>query len=498
MGNSASEFHHHSGSNSKLSGDGSPSQSSHHVKNGSAASSPQHSDNLVKLAKILVAKTHAEDNLDGISENVFLKYICKANQPLGKRLFQYYLHTNFETERHGKHKKDHASPDLLTKAGFLSAANYFIGLITDAEQLEFFIKVYSKEKDKIEKNDVLDLVQSAYEMAKSAHRMCCLPDNILMAVVKAIMHGKESVNAKYLHSWICQHCPRLVMWMHRYITHMLTVGHRTIPLNTDEKEDDTDTPILDCEHTSTCINLHPALIWLLTCTLPTLYTKPQSKNVPPSHSIMTDPHVFIEKMISATSPTHWLPLYNSDTDGMSMNRFQHHVFGYNGPTLIFITAEDENMFCIAADDSWKDSKHFWGREHSYCLQLTPEYKVVESGPKILYFNLTSRGFPTGFQVGQDFTNRALTIDLDLTTVTYRGAPYKIQALEVWGCGTVEARDAQIELKKHEIRDTEKRKKINLNAVDWVDNPDRYLLELASSKPNYAQYDKKTQGKSSNT
>lgn len=50
------------------------------------------------------------------------------------------------------------------------------------------------------------------------------------------MHGKESVNTKYLHSWLCLHCPRLVVWLHRSIVHMLTVGYRTIPENKEEEE----------------------------------------------------------------------------------------------------------------------------------------------------------------------------------------------------------------------------------------------------------------------
>lgn len=50
------------------------------------------------------------------------------------------------------------------------------------------------------------------------------------------MHGKESVSKKYLHGWVSHNCPRLVMWVHKYITHMLTVGHRTIPDNTNEDE----------------------------------------------------------------------------------------------------------------------------------------------------------------------------------------------------------------------------------------------------------------------
>lgn len=59
-------------------------------------------------------------------------------------------------------------------------------------------------------------------------------------------------------------------------------------------------------------------------------------------------------------------------------RFQHHVFGYHGPTLMFITAEGGNMFCLASDEEWRDSKHFWGSDHCICMHLTPEYRVIES------------------------------------------------------------------------------------------------------------------------
>lgn len=45
---------------------------------------------------------------------------------------------------------------------------------------------------------------------------------------------------------------------------------------------------------------------------------------------------------------------------------------------MFITTEDDNMFCVASDQVWRDSKHFWGGEHALCLHLTPEYKIIES------------------------------------------------------------------------------------------------------------------------
>ncbi|XP_045119651.1 uncharacterized protein LOC123509425 [Portunus trituberculatus] len=448
---------------------------------------------LIKLAKILVCKSLAEENVDGITRSVFIKYITKSSEPLGKRLFQ-YLMKHWQKEAGGsrttseRHQCAVDKGDVLSSNAFTAAASHLMALHTDSQQMEFYIKLYAGDQEKISKGDVFDLISAAHQVSTCSQRTCCLPDDILMAVVRGAMHGKESINTKYLHSWLCQHCSRLLMWLHRNIMHTLTVGHRTIPDNTEEAEDDRDTPILDCPGKSTCVSLHPALIWLLTCSLPLLYTKPEKSKPHPSNNLLLDPHVFIDKMVLAVSPTHWVPLYNSDEHGLSINRLQHHVFGYHGATLMFITTEGDNMFCVASDQEWRDSKHFWGGEHARCLHLTPEYKIIESGAKILYFNVTSRGFPTGLQVGTDSTNRALTLDLNLTLVTYRKIPYKLQSVEVWGCSTSEVKEAQQELKKREVKDVESRRKVKVNSSDWLDNPDRYLIELAGTRLSYAQYD----------
>lgn len=46
----------------------------------------------------------------------------------------------------------------------------------------------------------------------------------------------------------------------------------------------------------------------------------------------------------------------------------------------------------------------------------------------------------------------------------------------------------MELKKREVKDTESRRKVKMNSSDWLDNPDRYLIELAGTRLSYAQYD----------
>ena len=57
----------------------------------------------------------------------------------------------------------------------------------------------------------------------------------------------------------------------------------------------------------------------------------------------------------------------------------------------------------------------------------------------MYLNLTSRGFPTGFQIGVDSTNRTIAIDTDLSVINFKRIPYKLKALEVWGCGSSQIR-----------------------------------------------------------
>ena len=56
-------------------------------------------------------------------------------------------------------------------------------------------------------------------------------------------------------------------------------------------------------------------------------------------------------------------------------------------------------------------------------------------------------------------------------------------LQVWGCADVEIKVKQEEQKKWEKEQAEKHKKINRNADNWNENPDRYILELAG-RPTY--------------
>lgn len=69
-------------------------------------------------------------------------------------------------------------------------------------------------------------------------------------------------------------------------------------------------------------------------------------------------------------------------------------------------------------------------------------------------------------------------------IEYSKIPDKLMRVEVWGCGDPVSRDRQLEVKKWEVREAERQRVVKLSAADWIDHPDRYLLELAG-RPQYA-------------
>lgn len=66
---------------------------------------------------------------------------------------------------------------------------------------------------------------------------------------------------------------------------------------------------------------------------------------------------------------------------------------------------------------------------------------------------------------------------------YRKIPYSLECIEVWGCGDQASREAQLDIKKWEVKEAERQRCVKLSASDWLDHPDRYLLELAG-RPQY--------------
>lgn len=65
-------------------------------------------------------------------------------------------------------------------------------------------------------------------------------------------------------------------------------------------------------------------------------------------------------------------LYDSNDMGLGANRFLHHVLSYKGPTLCLLQAENNQVFCVASPNEWKESIHYWGGEDAAVIQLLPK------------------------------------------------------------------------------------------------------------------------------
>lgn len=149
------------------------------------------------------------------------------------------------------------------------------------------------------------------------------------------------------------------------------------------------------------------------------------------------------------------------------------VLARGGPLLVAL--------CCPAE--WRDSHCYWGDADCALLQLLPTFSLIERAPKMIYLNTSIRGYPKGLRAGSDPRRPALAIAEGFDSFTFNGAPYSLDSIEVWGCGDQASRETQLEIKKWQIREAEKQRQVKLSAADWMEHPDRYLLELAG-RPQY--------------
>ncbi|KAL3270881.1 hypothetical protein HHI36_021396 [Cryptolaemus montrouzieri] len=234
-------------------------------------------------------------------------------------------------------------------------------------------------------------------------------------------------------------------------------------------------------------NPHPHVLtmsmsWLLASALPPLYSQPRKANSPSGSSNGLTSMAFLANMLSSI-PSHWVLIYDSDENGLGSNRFLHHTMAYKGPTLVVVKTNEGSVFCIACPDEWRESHQYWGREESALYQLLPKFGLLEKGPKMLYLNFSARGYPHGLRVGSDPRAPFISIDGGFEKIEFSKIPDKLCTIEVWGCGDTVSRDRQLEVKKWEVKEAERQRVVKMSASDWVDHPDRYLLELAG-RPQY--------------
>ncbi|XP_053961301.1 uncharacterized protein LOC128865204 [Anastrepha ludens] len=437
-----------------------------------------------KLSEILKEKS-VKHGVNGIVSDVFVSQVFPHYADLGKRLF------------HLMHTASKATTAYLGTVAFRQQCERFLGIMDDDKILECYIKMFAEEDnpDFITKEGVTRLLFTCYTIAMqhSGNAVLCPAINRTFgSVTKSIFFSHDNLSLGFVCRWFEQNLIRLVLLVHKYCVHMLSTSYRGLEQQGQTCGIELQTPVLEQrnpfpdaagrdEGDSNYDSLMPlSQAWLLAGALPPLYSKPQtiqSSNANKSSAAQ----IFKEKL--SMIPSHWTLLYNSNEHGLGANRFLHHVLGYRGPTLVLIHTKDDQTYCIASPNEWKETHLYTGGEGSSVVQLFPKFVILEKKPNILYLNTSIRGYPKGLRAGSDPRKPIIAVDEHFESVDCKGLAAVLLAIEVWGCGDKASRDVQLDIKKWQIKEAERQRTVKLTAADWMDHPDRYLLELGG-RTNY--------------
>eukprot|EP00981_Chlorochromonas_danica_P010376 scaffold3161_cov247-Ochromonas_danica.AAC.11 len=153
----------------------------------------------------------------------------------------------------------------------------------------------------------------------------------------------------------------------------------------------------------------------------------------------------------------WKRLFSSAIDGLSFNRLEHHILGYDGPTCILIKCNNEEKTVLGAFNSsrWKETNRFYGNSKAFLFTIAPKLRIYRSkapsDSNYQWLNSKAYALPHGLGMGGTLEGFRLFIPESLeaceanhTCTTFEpgflvpGERFEIDAIEVWACGGVEA------------------------------------------------------------
>ncbi|GBP20822.1 hypothetical protein EVAR_14548_1 [Eumeta japonica] len=448
-----------------------------------------------KLAKLLVQKSQKEDGINGVTEKVLTKYVFPLYPELARYFHSYARRATSARAQH------------VPLAAFRTHCERLMVLLDDAAILEAYVRMFSADDEggQVKREGVRALLHTCYKLSMDHYpegpQTCLKIHQTLSAVVDGCFGKADTHSVGFVVRWLQENCPRLILPVHRYCVHTLATRHRELEAHIDGNGDgaglELATPVLERSawdvHGVARGLLPVSVAWLLAGALPPLYSRPHAPPAPPPH----DPHramlasaAWVARLVCAL-PSHWVLLYTSREHGLGANRFLHHTLGYRGPTLILVQGGSKSegagaggvTMAVASAQEWRESHQYWGNNECALLQVFPVLAMLERAPKMLYLNTSIRGYPRGLRAGSDPRKPLLSIHEDFEMMEYRGTPYSLDALEVWGCGDTASRETQLEIKKWQIKEAERQRQVKLSPADWMEHPDRYLLELAG-RPQY--------------
>uniref|UniRef100_A0A1B0FH94 Uncharacterized protein n=1 Tax=Glossina morsitans morsitans TaxID=37546 RepID=A0A1B0FH94_GLOMM len=103
--------------------------------------------------------------------------------------------------------------------------------------------------------------------------------------------------------------------------------------------------------------------------------------------------------------------------------------------------------------------------------LFSQFVILEKKPNILYLNTCVRAYPKGLRADSDPRKPITSIDEYFEKIGIK------RINQVWGCGDKTSCEVQLDIKKRQMKKVDGQRTVKLTAADWMDHPDRFLLEL---------------------
>ncbi|XP_006815739.1 uncharacterized protein LOC102808561 [Saccoglossus kowalevskii] len=396
-----------------------------------------------------------EEHSQHIDKEAFHDYFSQPVERFGQ-LFYEHIH------RHFQNAGEIGTGSLLTKQHVVDAIKKVLSLNNKkTEQIKFYCKIFSKEEEMLNQESSSCLVNAAFMMYMASSGYRYKDSEVVLDVFAHRLASCRDINA--LSHYIQNNCPELLNSMHNWVVSLCHGQANPNALHTISNEDYFQGSMLS----------HP-LAWLLSCCISATYTV--------ESTVLGSRGDDLETL----KWEHWMTLYDSNSKGLSLNRLQHHVFNYKGPTIMLVTCTDDNFFAVAVDQEWQESTHHWGGGSCASIQLTPMFRCIEEGSDMMFLNEKSRTMPKGIIVGRNGRNPSFSIDSGLSVVTHSGGlQSNLEAIEIIGCGGKAAMISQAKQKEWELKEAHRMRKVPLPGK-WEENPDKYLLEMGGVKCNHAE------------
>ncbi|KAH9525423.1 hypothetical protein Btru_001401 [Bulinus truncatus] len=374
--------------------------------------------------------------------------------------------------------------ERITREQFVKAGREILKMYDEKAVVKYYFYLFASSKEFMNKEDAKNMFEISFALTLSLSKILYEGDErdprVFSAMVTGLFGINNEVGIDEFNKWLNESCPHLFHCVHNWVCQVLTGS--SLP----EEMEMARVPHLEgLTSGNNCTSM--AILWLLSLTLPPVYTR-QPGPVRPEGSVASnvtkDPMLtsllLLRKIARLPEVQSWKLLYNSDSHGMSINRFSNHVSAYHAPTVSFFAFEGRNLYCLATDRGWVEGPVRFGGPDCRLIQLLPVYRVTQVGEKMVRWTEFSREIPKGITIGCEGKSQVIRLTDDFDKIYHYDVPCELHKIEVWGCGAETALKAQENQRKWEASAVKKEQSRKLRPQEygesWDNNPDKQILQ----------------------